>query len=71
MKKAGLVGWVIIAVLILFGVVFTGLMGAAQAEKMGVNCTRSYGALCFGLDSNETVDRPGRVISDYLDLTNS
>ena len=70
MKKAGLVGWIILGVLILFGIVFIGLMGNAQAEKMGVNCTRSYGVLCYGLDSNETVGSPARVISDYLDVSN-
>ena len=70
MKKAGIVGWTLIAILILFGVVFTGLMGAAQAENMGANCTKSYGKLCFGIDSNETVDRPVHVISDYFDNSN-
>ena len=68
-KIAGLVGWVILAVLLLFGSVFYGLMGSAITEKHGFNCTTQVGMMCFRWSENETFNRPFEMMADSMEVT--
>ena len=63
-KRAGLVGWVLLAVALLFGTVFFGLMGAQHASNLDAECTISYGVLCFAWDTNESIERPSEMMND-------
>ncbi len=57
-KKAGIVGWYLLAIIVMFGIVFWGLIGNHYVtNNEGANCTMSYGVLCLSWESNESEER--------------
>jgi hypothetical protein len=68
-KKAGLIGWVLLGVLVMFAFVFYGIIGNAQAQKEGVECQKSFGVLCFSWESNETYAETFTLLGDDSDVS--
>lgn len=68
-KKAGLIGWVLLFVLVLFGLVFYGLIGKAQAEKANVTCEINYGVLCFKWEGNESFGKQFQILGDESEVS--
>ncbi|MFP4118324.1 MAG: hypothetical protein ACLFTR_05375 [Candidatus Woesearchaeota archaeon] len=57
-RKAGIVGWYLLAIFIMFGIVFWGLMGnQVVTDNEEINCTRSFGILCITWEDNESMER--------------